>query len=374
MKISDYSYCLPEELIAQFPPRRRGGSRLLALRRENGEIADRKYAEVGDFLRAGDVLVLNDTKVMRSRIEVVKANGARRELMILEKHGDDVDWRRHRVMYRGSLRAGDRLRVVSEKGLGSEMVVEEILGDGLAVIESRADLLKVAEKFGAVPLPPYMNRVATADDVKRYQTVFAKESGSAAAPTASLNMTGAILRGLVEKGVIVKYLTLHVGLGTFLPIRADEVEEHKMHAEYFEIPAETAAAVRLAKSEGRKVVAVGTTVARTLEYCRQELGADSSIISHSAEKVKKTDGGGETGGDKTGVEGGAICGEADIFIYPSYRFRVVDALITNFHAPKSTVLMLAAAFAGWENLRRAYLHATKEKYRFLSYGDSMLIY
>ncbi|MDR2336576.1 MAG: tRNA preQ1(34) S-adenosylmethionine ribosyltransferase-isomerase QueA [Candidatus Nomurabacteria bacterium] len=377
MKVSDYSYDLPENLIADFPATERGGSRLLVLERALGTILDKKYVDVVDFLRSGDVMVLNDTKVIKSRLRVIKPNGVEREIVILEKHGnDDNDWHRHKVMYRGSLKAGDKLRVCANftddltetSTINSavftskdELIVEQVLGDGLAVVKSRDNLLKIAQKFGTVPLPPYMKRQATTADVKRYQTVFAKKQGSAAAPTASLNMTRKLLRKLQEKGVIVKYLTLHVGLGTFLPIRTDLVEEHKIHSEYFEIPTDTVSAINLAKHEKRRVVAVGTTVARTLEHCHQELGVHSSNPPHFAEKVKKNS------------APPSITGEANIFIYPSYDFKIVDILLTNFHAPKSTVLMLTAAFANWENLRRAYAHAVANQYRFLSYGDSMLI-
>ena len=226
------------------------------------------------------------------------------------------------------------------------MAVKEILGDGLAIIESNQDLRDLCERFGAVPLPPYMKRDATPLDIERYQTVFADEKGSVAAPTASLNMTEEILQTLKDKGVNVCYLTLHVGLGTFMPIRVDNLEKHKMHQEYFQIPVKTIEEIQKAKQSGKKVFALGTTVTRTLEYAAED------ILNKQAEP---------------------LTGEADIFIYPGYKFQTIDALITNFHAPKSTVLMLASAFAGWDNLKKAYDHAASEKYHFLSYGDSMII-
>ena len=341
MKLSEYFYDLPEGFIASEPPAVRGSSRLLVLGRESGEILDRNYRDLPEFLRAGDVVVLNDTKVMPARIIVEKKNGAKRELIILEKRLGDADWHRHRVLHRGSLRAGDRLRVGE-----FEVRVEEVLGDGVAVVSAKTDLLEIASKYGAPPLPPYMRREANAEDVERYQTVFAREMGSAAAPTASLNMTEEIIEGLREKGVRVVYLTLHVGLGTFLPIRTDEVTEHKMHAEYFSIPSYTVEAIRGARAGGGRVVAVGTTVTRTLEFAALDIFSGVS---------------------------GDVAGEADIFIYPGYEFKVVDALLTNFHAPKSTVLMMAAGFVGKERLFEAYEHAKRGGYRFLSYGDSMLI-
>jgi S-adenosylmethionine:tRNA ribosyltransferase-isomerase len=227
------------------------------------------------------------------------------------------------------------------KGSSEKVVVSQILGNGIAEVTSDSPLDVLTEKYGNVPLPPYLHRDATESDKERYQTVWAKNMGSAAAPTASLNMTDELLAALKAKGVKVKYLTLHVGLGTFLPIRTDNVEEHKMHSEWFCIPDDTLAEIKTAKAAGKRVVALGTTVARTLEY------------------YAKT---------------GKTSGEDDIFIYPGFKFKIVDALLTNFHAPKSTVLMLASAFAGWDHLSAAYKHAVEEKYNFLSYGDSTFIY
>lgn len=340
MKLSDYNYHLPDSSIADFPPAIRGQSSLLVLDKETGNICDKAYSNIPDYLKPGDVLVLNDTKVIKARLIAKKENGAKRELIILEKHGYDNDWFSHRVLYRRSLSVGDVLRVGDAK-----LVVQDIQGDGLAVVNSDTDLLDLADKYGAVPLPPYMHREATSMDVDRYQTVWADRKGSVAAPTASLNMTDDILTTLRHKGIIVVYLTLHVGLGTFLPIRTDKVEDHQMHQEYFEIPKSTVEAIKAAKSTGNRVIALGTTVARTLEYASSEIGNDPHSIS----------------------------GEADIFIYPGYNFKLIDGLLTNFHAPKSTVLMLTAAFAGWDRLLEAYNYAISKKYRFLSYGDSMLI-
>ena len=300
---------------------------------------DSHYRDLDQFLNEGDVLVLNDTKVMQSRLFCELSDGRARELVVLEKHGDEPQ----KVMYRGKLHEGDVLTV---KGTSDFVRVLTILGNGIAEVEAFDEHFKplelndLTEKFGSVPLPPYLHREATEDDKKRYQTVWAKHMGSAAAPTASLNMTEELIERLKAKGVKICYLTLHVGLGTFLPIRTDEVEKHEMHSEWFQIPLETLKEIANAKADGRRVVAVGTTVARTLEHYA-----------------------------KTGF----TSGEDDIFIYPGFKFKIVDALLTNFHAPKSTVLMLAAAFAGWENLHKAYDHCVAEKYNFLSYGDSMLI-
>ena len=396
MLVSDYDYDLPEERIAKFPPKERGTSRLLVLHRNTGEIKDSYYRDLDQFLNPGDVLILNDTRVMQSRLFCELPDGRKRELVVLEKHGDEPQ----RVMYRGKLHDGDVLaldddpakfegiRSLARRGQAPAargdgpagrgpriggIVIKHILGNGIAEVESDTELAELAEKYGTVPLPPYLHRDATESDKKRYQTVWAKNMGSAAAPTASLNMTEELLNKLRKKGVVIKYLTLHVGLGTFLPIRSDRVEDHKMHSEWYSIPEDTIKAIEEVKGPlsrsiiadgaiterlspvttgakersekdgplaSRRVIALGTTVARTLEYYARTGQAE---------------------------------GEDDIFIYPGFEFKLVDALITNYHAPKSTVLMLASAFAGWDNLKNAYEHAIDEKYNFLSYGDSMLI-
>lgn len=374
MELKDYTYELPEDRIAAHPPKNRGTSRLLALDRKNGEITDSFYKNITDFFEKGDLLILNDTKVIKARLFATKENGAERELVILERHSFDSDWHKHKVMYRGKLKAGNKLFVKNsspeEKNQNqnskAEIVVEEILGDGIAIVSSKADLRELCENFGTVPLPPYMRRDATPLDIERYQTVFAEEKGSVAAPTASLNMTEEILDSLRKKGVEIKYLTLHVGLGTFMPIRVEKIEEHKMHQEYFEIPAETAEEIRKIHKNGGRVFALGTTVARTLEYAHNAI-FEKSLNGNSGNredlsKVSKN-------------QNGDLSGEADIFIFPGYEFKTIQGLITNFHAPKSTVLMLASAFAGWENLKNAYNHAIQNgEYKFLSYGDSMIIY
>ena len=374
MELKDYTYELPEDRIAAHPPKIRGTSRLLALNRKNGEITDSFYKNIADFFEKGDLLILNDTKVIKARLFATKENGAERELVILERHSFDSDWHKHKVMYRGKLKTGNKLFVKNsspeEKNQNqnskAEIVVEEILGDGIAIVSSKADLRELCENFGTVPLPPYMRRDATPLDIERYQTVFAEEKGSVAAPTASLNMTEEILYSLRKKGVEIKYLTLHVGLGTFMPIRVEKIEEHKMHQEYFEIPAETAEEIRKTHQNGGRVFALGTTVARTLEYAHNAI-FEKSLNGNSGNredlsKVSKN-------------QNGDLSGEADIFIFPGYEFKTIQGLITNFHAPKSTVLMLASAFAGWENLKNAYNHAIQNgEYKFLSYGDSMIIY
>ena len=340
MLVSDYNYNLPEENIAIRPPKVRGTTRLLALNRQTGEITDSKYANLTDFLQPGDLIILNDTRVMRSRVFTELPDGRPRELVVLEKHDGEID----HVMYRGKLHAGDQLTVknVADDTKTNDIVtIKEILGNGTATVTANRDLTKIVADYGNVPLPPYLHRDADQDDIKRYQTVWAKELGSAAAPTASLNMTKELIKKLQTKGIQIKYLTLHVGLGTFLPIRSDNVEEHHMHSEWFHIPADTLKAIKETKTAGHRVIAVGTTVTRTLEYWAKT---------------------------------GKIEGEDDIFIYPGFKFQAIDALVTNFHAPKSTVLMLTAAFAGWHHLKPAYEHAVESGYKLLSYGDSMFIY
>lgn len=339
MLVSDYNYNLPEENIAKHPPKVRGTTRLLVLDRNTGNITDSRYADLADFLESGDLIILNDTRVMRARVFAELPGGYKRELVVLEKHKDDLN----SVMYHGKLRAGDVLTVLTtrdgEKTIDT-VTIREILGNGTATVSSSRPLAGIVEQYGTVPLPPYLRRDADPDDIKRYQTVWAKELGSAAAPTASLNMTEELIDKLKTKGVNIEYLTLHVGLGTFLPIRSDKVEEHHMHSEWFHIPEQTIKAIEKTKKANHKVIAVGTTVTRTLEFWA---------------KSGKTE------------------GEDDIFIYPGFKFQVVDALLTNFHAPKSTVLMLASAFAGWDKLKPAYDHAIESGYQLLSYGDSMLI-
>jgi S-adenosylmethionine:tRNA ribosyltransferase-isomerase len=334
-------YHLPATKIAQTPPRARGESKLLVLDRSAKTIQDKAYADVVDYLRAGDVLVLNDTKVMPARLLTRLADGRQRELLLVEAHADGLPTIRARVLHRGKLCVGDTLSIGDDY-----LRVIEVCAGGQAVIESTRSIAQIAEVHGKTPLPPYIRRVATNRDKQRYQTVFARQDGSVAAPTASLNMTDEIMDAIRAKGVEIVWLTLHVGRGTFLPIRENDIAKHKMHQEYFEIPAATIRAIKQAKARGGRVVAVGTTVTRALEYAAGELDRQTQK---------------------------PIIGEADIFIHPGYDFRVVDALLTNFHAPESTVLQLAAAFAGEDLLKLAYDHALETDYRFLSYGDSMLI-
>ncbi len=340
MKVSDFDYVLPEEKIAKYPPLERGSTRLLMLDRSSGALVHALYAGLDDFLKPGDLLVLNNTKVVRARLFACKPTGARIELMLLEKHQGEQNL----VLYRGKLKKGDKL-----EAHGYGLLVTDIVDHGIARIEMSegGELSEFFEHFGGVPIPPYLKRDAEEVDRERYQTLFAQLPGSVAAPTASLNMTQELLEKLLGKGVDIVTLTLHVGLGTFLPIRVESFQEHVMHREFYSIPPQSAEKIRRVKASGGRVVAVGTTVTRALEH------AGSRIVTFS---------GSET-----------LTDEADIFIYPGYQFRIIDALLTNFHAPRSTVLMLTSAFAGTDNPRHAYREALEKEYLFLSYGYSMLI-
>ncbi len=341
MHVSDFDYELPEHSVATRPIQKRGDSRLLVINKESGTIEHRKYSDLVNYLKPGDVVVLNDTKVIKARIIAKNIKSQERELLILEEHGT-YEVKKRKVLYRGKLRVGEVLKVGQ-----ADITILDIYPGGIATVSSDKSLLKIAEEFGEVPLPPYMKRKADKFDNERYQTVFAEKKGSVAAPTASLNFTKELETKLRNKGIIICKLTLHVGLGTFLPIRTEDLQDHVMHSEYFEIPEETIDILQKAIQNSSKIVAIGTTVMRTLEYC-----ADKIIISKGSKELR---------------------GEADIFIYPGYEFRIANTMLTNFHAPKSTVLMMAAAFAGKNNLSRAYQEAINEDYKFLSYGDSMLI-
>ncbi len=344
MDLNIFNYKLDQLRIAKYPPKVRGSSRLLVLDRDSNTLVDDRYSNIINYLNEGDVLVINESKVLPARLTLRNKNNLVRELLLLEKHGTDENWFQHKALLRGKVKVNEILYTKNN----DEIRVLRLYNNGTVIVESSSNLLDLAFKEGSLPLPPYLNRDSNDNDKERYQTKWAKQIGSVAAPTASLNMTNEMLANIKEKGIKVQKLTLHVGLGTFLPIRTENLTEHKMHREYFEIPLKTINAIREAKSNNKRIFALGTTVTRTLEY------AYSEILNESNSQPIK--------------------GEADIFIYPGYKFKLIDGLITNFHAPKSTVLMMAAAFAGWDKLKNAYNHATIEKYSFLSYGDSMLIF
>jgi S-adenosylmethionine:tRNA ribosyltransferase-isomerase len=338
LRLSDFDFNLPEDLIAQTPAEDRERSRLLVLDRRTGAVSHRIFTDMETQLVPGDLLVLNDTKVFPCRIPAKKAGGGKAEIFLLEEKGINL-WH---ALVRGGVDAGKRAVIAS--GIEVEVVAE--VGEGIKLVRFHGvpDIRARLDELGRTPLPPYIKREPVAQDLERYQTVYASSEGAVAAPTAGLHFTPALLRKLHDRGAETAMITLHVGPGTFQPVRATNIAEHRMHPERFTIPVAAAERIGLARSEGRRIIGVGTTSVRTLETSAQ---ADGNV--HAGE------------------------GTSELFIYPGYRFRVVDGMITNFHLPKSTLLMLVAAFAGRENVLNAYRTAIKQRYRFYSYGDAMLI-
>ncbi|MCK9488225.1 MAG: tRNA preQ1(34) S-adenosylmethionine ribosyltransferase-isomerase QueA [Xanthomonadales bacterium] len=339
MKRSDFAYQLPAELIAQAPLPERSASRLLELP-ATGRCQDRDMRELPALLAAGDLLVFNDTRVLPARLFARKATGGRAEILIERVTGPF----QVRAMLGVSKkpRPGDRLALTDGSGV---QVTGRDGGFFDLVFDSDLPLAQRLENLGSMPLPPYINRPADAGDEQRYQTVFAREPGAVAAPTAGLHFDGALLAALRDCGIELGHVTLHVGAGTFQPVRADDIREHRMHSEWINVGADLCAQIAQTRARGGRVVAVGTTVVRALESARQ---------------------GGE------GIS--PYAGETNIFIFPGYRFASVDALVTNFHLPESTLLMLVSAFAGRERVLAAYRHAVRSRYRFFSYGDAMLVW
>ncbi|HQO65779.1 MAG TPA: tRNA preQ1(34) S-adenosylmethionine ribosyltransferase-isomerase QueA [Spirochaetales bacterium] len=337
MRTTDFSFNLPEELIAQTPSERRGESRLLVLDRGSGELTHSAVRTIAEFVPSGAVMVFNDSRVRRARLFASTPNGGRVEVLLLRREGPAL-WAALTTRM-AKLTPGKRLELPE----GVEAEVVEALADERVFRLSREIDDDYLERNGHLPLPPYIRREDAPTDAERYQTVYARERGSSAAPTAGLHFTEGILSGLEAAGVVLRFVTLHVGLGTFLPVRSESIEDHRMHREEYSIPAATADAVNAAKRDGRPVVAVGTTSVRTLESAWTDEGLP------------------------------AASGSTNIFIYPGYRFKAVDMLFTNFHTPESTLLMLVSAFAGRERILSAYQEAVRERYRFFSYGDAMLI-
>ncbi|USG64101.1 tRNA preQ1(34) S-adenosylmethionine ribosyltransferase-isomerase QueA [Brevibacillus ruminantium] len=341
MDVKQFDFELPEKLIAQHPLADRTSSRLLVMDKKTGELAHRKFTDLIDFLRPGDVLVLNDSRVLPARLIGEKADtGAKIEVLLLKSLGDD----RWETLVKPGKRVKPGTEVVFGGGL-LRCICEEVTETGGRIVRFQYEgiFYEILDQLGSMPLPPYIHEQL--EDQERYQTVYARERGSAAAPTAGLHFTEAYLRQIAEKGVQLAYITLHVGLGTFRPVTADVVEEHVMHSEYFEISPETAQLVNAAKAEGRRVIAVGTTSCRTLE----------------------------TAGKRHTGKLEAESGWTDIFIFPGYEFSIIDGLLTNFHLPKSSLVMLVSALAGQENIMNAYRTAVREEYRFFSFGDAMLL-
>lgn len=339
MNISDFDYFLPEEQIAQVPADPRDSSRLMVLSPQKQTIEHRHFYELDEYLTDGDVLIFNDTRVIPARlIGVRQPTGGKAEVFLLRQLERD--------QWEVLVKPGKKMRVGSVTMFGHELSCEVLahtnFGGRIVKFSYEGIFEEILDRLGTMPLPPYIHE--TLQDPERYQTIYSREKGSAAAPTAGLHFTESLMDRLRKKGVHLGFVTLHVGLGTFRPVQVDEIEDHVMHSEFYSIPTETADLIRMAKQEGRRVIAVGTTSIRTLE---------SAAVDHGMIEAKQ--------------------GWTNIFIYPGYQFKIVDAVITNFHLPKSTLIMLVSAFAGREFTLKAYRTAVEENYRFFSFGDAMLI-
>ncbi len=342
--IQDYDYFLPPELVAQYPLGERDASRLLVLRRDGGEMSHARFRDLPEWLDENDVLVVNDTRVFPARLNGRKDSGGKVELLLhhLPEAEASGGAARARATHRGHLKVGQTLH------FGAELAAEILALPEPGVAQVRftspgGDVVAAVLAAGEVPLPPYIHRAAAAADRETYQTVFADRAGAVACPTAGLHFTDAVRQDLAGRGVEIVPITLHVGPGTFMPVRQDDFTRHRMLPEYFELSAAAAARLNHAKTRGKRLVAVGTTSVRVLESCATTEGFQAQR------------------------------GWCDLFIYPDYRFKAVDRLLTNFHLPKSTLLLLVSAFAGWDLIRQAYAAAVQERYRFYSYGDCMLI-
>ncbi|XID75714.1 tRNA preQ1(34) S-adenosylmethionine ribosyltransferase-isomerase QueA [Alkanindiges sp. WGS2144] len=340
MQLSDFSYQLPDELIARYPLPTRSASRLLHLNAQ-GQTNDGTIRQLPDLLQPGDLLVLNDTRVIKARLHGKRLSGGAVEVLV-ERITNENTALAH-VKASNAPKAGTMLY------LANGQLEVEVLGrqHNLFALQFNQPVLVALEQFGALPIPPYFNRTADAADDERYQTIFydPNKAASVAAPTASLHFDDELLNALEQKGVQKTFVTLHVGAGTFQPVRTDDIKEHVMHSEWGEVPQGTVDLIEQTKAAGKKVIAVGTTATRALESAAKANNGTVKIWS----------------------------GETDIFIYPGYEFKVIDHLLTNFHLPESTLLMLVSALAGRENVLKAYQHAIEEKYRFFSYGDAMLV-
>ncbi len=340
MKTDEFDFSLPPDLIAQFPLANRTDSRLLCVNDNGLSLRDMAFKDLPNHVHPGDVVVLNNTRVLKARLSGVKPSGGKVEVMI------------ERVL--DSHHAQALIRASHAPAIGSTLLLENAV---TAIVEARQQdiytlrfahslpLVDLLDRYGRVPLPPYIERTATTTDESRYQTIFAQESGAVAAPTAGLHFDQTMLEILRAMGVHIAYITLHVGAGTFQPVRVENIEQHVMHAEQYNVPADTVEIIQVCKARGKRVLAVGTTCLRALEACA--LTNDGKLVPGK--------------------------GETDLFITPGFQFRVVDRLLTNFHLPRSSLLMLVSAFAGMDTIRRAYQHAITTRYRFFSYGDAMLI-
>ena len=340
MKVSDFDYELPQELIAQVPIKDRSASRLMVLNRENKTIEDKIFKDIIDYLKPGDCLVRNNTKVIPARLYGIKEEtGVHIEFLLLKRIEGDI-WE---VMVHPGRRLKIGTKVIFGEGLLKAEILEMMEGGNRKVkFEYEGIFNEILDQIGLTPLPPYIKEKL--DDKSRYQTVYAKYEGSAAAPTAGLHFTEELLEKIKEKGIEIANVTLHVGIGTFRPVKVENIEEHDMHSEHYYIKAEDAEKINNTKKNGGRIIAVGTTSCRVLESVADENGL-----------VKETE------------------GDTSIFIYPGYKFKCIDCLITNFHLPESTLIMLVSALAGKDYIMKAYKHAVEEKYRFFSFGDAMFI-
>jgi len=339
MKLSDFDYQLPNELIARYPLPERSSSRLLCLNRKTGEISHQKFIELPELLSANDLLVANNTQVIPARLFGRKKTGGKVEILI-ERILDRSRILAH-VRGGGSIKIGSEILFIND--IKFEMLARHDELFELRCLQQKS-VIEIIDEIGELPLPPYFERAPEQSDLTRYQTIFSEKKGSVAAPTASLHFDENIIKKLAEKNIGLEKITLHVGSGTFLPVRTEDIKQHKMHSEYLDVSAENCLAIQKTKQKQGKIIAVGTTVCRSLETA-----ARSGILQ-------------------------PFSGDTDIFIYPGFKFNCIDALITNFHLPGSTLLMLVSAFAGYEQAMRAYHLAIENKYRFFSYGDAMLIY
>jgi len=338
LTLAAFDFDLPEALIAQEPATQRDRSRLMLLHRETGSIEHRVFADIAEYLLPGDLLVLNDTKVIPCRLPAKKRGGGKAEIFLLREQGPNL-WE---ALVKGASASGTKLTL--EQGIVAEIIGEAAEGVKQVRFHNVQDIRETLVDVGRTPLPPYIKREPTAIDLERYQTVYASQGGAVAAPTAGLHFTKELLATISAKGVELAMVTLHVGPGTFQPVRVSDVTEHRMLAEHYEIADAAAAAINRAKAEGRRVIAVGTTSVRTIETAARP---DSMVVAGK--------------------------GSSDLFIVPGYRFKVTNGIVTNFHLPKSTLLMLVSAFAGRGRVLDAYRTAVGEKYRFYSYGDAMCI-
>lgn len=343
MRVSDFSFDLPEELIARYPKEERTASRLMTLDGNSGEIQDLTFINIIDQLNAGDLLVFNNTRVIPARMFGQKESGGKLEVLV------------ERVLDEHSLLA--HIRCSKSPKVGNKLILEDAYSATMVArhdalfelkFESEKNVLHILEEIGHMPLPPYIDRPDEDSDKERYQTVYGEKPGAVAAPTAGLHFDEALLEKIQDKGVELAFVTLHVGAGTFQPVRVDNIHDHVMHAEYVEVPQEVVEQINQTKARGGRVVAVGTTSVRSIESAAKFAAENNQPLSE-------------------------FYGDTDIFITPGFEFKVIDALVTNFHLSESTLLMLVSAFSGYENIMAAYKHAVEDKYRFFSYGDAMLL-